>query len=492
MTHHHPAPSPGIFRALAPLLALLALAACGTDNGADIRVSVIDADTRINLDGPRLGATERELKAATAQGLVRFDAAGDIIPGLAERWIVTDDGKSFIFRLRDARWQNGDPVTAEQVAAQLRERLDMGRRSRVAQDLVSVRDIRAMTGRVIEIRLLAPKPDLLNLLAQPELGIRRNGAGTGPLVSTLQEYWYALAERTEPSVEERRPDRSRTVFLRGERAALAIARFAADGSAIVLNGRFEDLPFLGAAGIQGNAVRFDPVSGLFGLVFVEDDGFLGDSLNREAIAMAIDRGQLMQGLSIGDWRTTSRYVPLGVTGHDDPVGERWDDLDQSQRRGIARQRVERWIVANTAIEPLRIALPAGPGARVLFAHLKADLSRIGLDAVRVGLAQDADLRLVDEVATYDRPTWYLNQISCTRRRICAKDADVVLAQAQRAVDPEVRRRKLAEAERLMTAENFFVPLGTPVRWSLVRPGTSGFQTTENALHPLPEIAKIPR
>ncbi len=56
----------------------------------------------------------RLLLDATAEGLVRFDASGQIEPGLAERWIVIDQGTSYIFRLRDAQWPDGSAVTADQ------------------------------------------------------------------------------------------------------------------------------------------------------------------------------------------------------------------------------------------------------------------------------------------------------------------------------------------------------------------------------------------
>ena len=37
-----------------------------------------------------------------------------------------------------------------------------------------------MTDRVLEIRLRAPRPNLLQLLAQPEFALVRNGQGSGP------------------------------------------------------------------------------------------------------------------------------------------------------------------------------------------------------------------------------------------------------------------------------------------------------------------------
>ena len=48
------------------------------------------------------------------EGLVMPDARGDLIPGAAESWTISDDGTVYTFKLRDdAVWSNGDPVTAE-------------------------------------------------------------------------------------------------------------------------------------------------------------------------------------------------------------------------------------------------------------------------------------------------------------------------------------------------------------------------------------------
>jgi oligopeptide transport system substrate-binding protein len=47
------------------------------------------------------------------QGLVMQDARAELIPGAAESWTVSGDGKVYTFKLRaDGVWSNGDPVTA--------------------------------------------------------------------------------------------------------------------------------------------------------------------------------------------------------------------------------------------------------------------------------------------------------------------------------------------------------------------------------------------
>lgn len=472
--------------------AMLAMAACSGSDTSPLGISIIDPAAQDKLDAAELEPGAEYLRAATSQGLVRLDALGNIVPGLAERWIVTDDGLSYIFRLRNARWENGDPVTSEHVAAALKRRLTIEARSAIGADTAEVRDIRSMTGRVIEIRLLAPQPDLLRILALPELGIRRTGRGTGPLVADRQQYWTLLTERIDDTLEPDARRRVRPLQVRTESAAHAIARFAQGDSAMVLGGRFEHLPYLSAAGIADNDVRADPVVGLFGLLVVNGKGFLGDPANREAIALAIDRGALMTPLGIGQWQTMTRIVPLGLERYQPLIGERWADLALDQRRDVARGRIVRWRQDNETLPELRIAMPRGPGSRLVFGRIRRDLATIGLQSRMVAPDAQADLKLIDEVAHYRQPGWFLNQFACAFRPLCNEQGDVLLAQAWRAVDPEVRMTRMAEAEVAFTTANIYIPLGTPVRFSLIKGNIPGFAITADGWHALPDLVAIPR
>ncbi|MFT6925297.1 MAG: oligopeptide transport system substrate-binding protein [Psychromonas sp.] len=58
------------------------------------------------------GVPESNVIRDLLEGLVNQDADGNIIPGVAESWETTDN-KTFTFHLRkNAKWSNGDPVTA--------------------------------------------------------------------------------------------------------------------------------------------------------------------------------------------------------------------------------------------------------------------------------------------------------------------------------------------------------------------------------------------
>lgn len=56
--------------------------------------------------------TSFEVIADYTDGLMQMDADGQAVPAIAESYDLSDDGLTYTFHLRDAKWSNGDPVTA--------------------------------------------------------------------------------------------------------------------------------------------------------------------------------------------------------------------------------------------------------------------------------------------------------------------------------------------------------------------------------------------
>ena len=472
----------------------LVLTGCGAASDQALEVSVIgEPDSIFQTERLPLSEAAGLVRGSTVQGLVARDAAGELVPALAARWIVSDDGQSFIFRLADARWNNGGKVTAGQVATGLRARIKRARQGRLQGDLSAIRDVRAMTGEVIEIRLTSPKPALLQILAQPELGVSHRGYGTGPLVKTRSGRHLDFTRKPEGEEEITGTKKAGTpaIRLRAERAARAIVRYRGGDAVVVLNGRYTALPLIDAAGIDRSELRLDPVSGLFGLVFAENTGFVGDAARREAVSMAIDRDRLRTALDLPAGNLSNRLIPIGTEGYDGVTPEPWADMTMEARRATAKARVLAWEAVHGLVPPLRIALPAGPGSGLLFASIRADLAGAGLTARRVDMRTSADLRLIDEVASYSRASWYLGRLSCAQRRVCDADGDALLKRARAMTDLDERARLLGEAERSMTGYASFIPLGPPVRWSLVRGEPAGFAPNPFGDHPLWPMAQIP-
>jgi peptide/nickel transport system substrate-binding protein len=429
--------------------------------------------------------------AATAQGLVAFDAQGDIVPALAERWIVEDDGQSYIFRLRRLRWPDGSPVRAAEVARLLRQRVAA---SPLPFGPVTL-DIRAMTDQVIEIRTASPQSHLLQLLAQPVMAVASRRGGTGPYRAARRPASLYLTPLPDPMVADGEDERdTRTIeprdnrILRAQRAAMAIVRFQRGAADVVLGGRYQDLPLLQAARVRVSAIRPDPVNGLFGLALVGKTALLDKPDVREALSMAIDREALTRRLNLAGWSTGATILPRALDLSRPAAQPRWSDLPLAERRRFAAAVIAR---AGASAEPVRIALPAGSGSLLLYRSIASDLAAIGVPTRLVGWDAPAELRLVDEVAPYDSAIWYLSRIGCRTLPYCSADADARLHTALTTADDGRRAGLLGEAEVLTLAAGGYIPLGNPVRWSLVSGRLTGYRPSPRARHPLNELIADP-
>jgi len=88
-----------------------------SDAGAlDADFTFISGATHNTLDPQKMSwSHDIRLARCLYEPLVLFDFTSmQLEPGVAERWSVSDDGLTYTFQLRDdARWSNGDPVTAD-------------------------------------------------------------------------------------------------------------------------------------------------------------------------------------------------------------------------------------------------------------------------------------------------------------------------------------------------------------------------------------------
>ena len=95
----------------------------------------------------------------------------------------------------------------------------------------------------------------------------------------------------------------------------------------------------------------------------------------------------------------------------------------------------------------------------------------------------------DMLARYYSPRWYLNQFHCSIGfGLCSPEADELVEEALEARDFVAKSTIYAEAQRALIAEQAFIPLGQPVRWSLVRAGVTGFEENQWGLHALFPLA----
>ncbi|MBE3575309.1 MAG: peptide ABC transporter substrate-binding protein [Firmicutes bacterium] len=141
-------------RSLHPVLLLvlltgIALALSPSFPGLAQEVSVFR--TALTAEPPTLDPalatdlTSLEVINELFDGLVQFNEKAAPVPGLAKSWDVSNGGRTYTFHLRDARFHNGRPVTAEDFAYSWNRALDPQTKSPTAElylgDIVGAKDV---------------------------------------------------------------------------------------------------------------------------------------------------------------------------------------------------------------------------------------------------------------------------------------------------------------------------------------------------------------
>lgn len=132
------------------------------------------------------GQPEGRLVNALFEGLTAFDAKGKAGPGVAESWTISDDKKTYLFKLRpNAKWSNGQPVTAPDFVNSWRRTLSPETAASYNYQLFYVKNaqafaegklpdfsqvgVKALDAHTLEVTLENPTPFFLDLCATPPL-----------------------------------------------------------------------------------------------------------------------------------------------------------------------------------------------------------------------------------------------------------------------------------------------------------------------------------
>src|SRR3970282_2093291 len=113
-------------------------------------------------------------------GLTRYDKDGKIKPGsgLAKSWDISNDGLTYTFHLRDAKWSDGNPITAQDFEYAWKRALDPNTASQYAYQLFYIKGaeeynsgkgsadqvaVKALDDKTLQVTLKAPTPQFLGL-----------------------------------------------------------------------------------------------------------------------------------------------------------------------------------------------------------------------------------------------------------------------------------------------------------------------------------------
>jgi len=452
-------------------------------------------------------------------GLTQDDAAGNTVPGMAERWETTPDGIVWTFHLRpDAVWSDGVPVTADDFVFSLRRILDPKTASEYASLLYFIKGaqpvnegkaapetlgVRAIDPHTLEIRLEHPAPYLPELAKhQTMLPIAKHAVekwgdawvqpghylSNGPYVLkawNLGDYVRLVKnprfwDAKDVCVDEiyRYPT---TDAISAERR---VKRGELDWNTDIQSNR---IAFLKKQ--MPGYVHIHTYLGVTYLAFNRHVPALADKRVRQALDMAIDRDFITQKLLRGGQVSAYTFTPPGIANYAPAAPPEWASWPFAKRQAEARRLLA--AAGYGPNHPLRLEIKHRNSAdpMLFMPAIQADWKEIGVDA---SLAQEegqiayADYRVrnfqvadAGWVADFNDAMsfLYLQQSSTGSQNYGDYNNptyDALLAKADNEPDVAKRAGYLAEAERIMLEDAPVAPIYFYVNKNLVNPRLTGW------------------
>ena len=471
------------------------------------------------------GTWEDRIQSDLLIGLTQSAPDGKAIPGMAESWSASPDGLTWTFRLREAVWSDGVPVTADDFVFSLRRVLDPKTASEYASLIYLIKNaqavnegrapltalgVRTVDPRTLEIRLEHPAPYLPELAKHhvlypvPKHVVERVGdawiqpanfVGNGPFVLKAWRLGdHVLAVKNPRFYDAGKVCIDRIYYYPTNNAISAERRVLRGELDINTDIQSNRIAFLKGQPRSAPFVRVHTYLGVAYLAFNSGDQAVTPALKdvrvRRALAMAIDRDFITDKLLRGGQLPAYSFVPPGVANYvRQPPQPYWAGWSLERRQAEARRLLrEAGFGPN---HPLRLEIKHRntPDPMTFMPAVQADWKAIGVQATltqnETQIAyqsyrlRDFDVADAAWIADYDDPMSFLYlQQSATGAQNYGDYAnpayDALLARADNEPDALRRAGFLAEAERIMLTDAPVAPIYFYVNKNLVSPEVTGW------------------
>ncbi|HUR57208.1 MAG TPA: peptide ABC transporter substrate-binding protein [Opitutaceae bacterium] len=469
---------------------------------------------------------------AITEGLTEVDPVDcHAIPGVAERWTMSEDGRTWTFHLRgDARWSNGDAVTAHDfvyafrralspaLGAEYREQFFIlqGAADFAAGKLTDFAQVgaRATDDRTLVLRLVQPVPYLAGMVAQVwwfpvhratiekfgkmderATAWTRAGNHVGNGAFVLKTWVAGQPVRIEKSATywDRAKVRLNEVFMHPiEQPGVGEAAFRAGQLHLAI-----------ASIDKAAAYKADPrtaplleESALLQTAFYRlnlERPPLGDVRVRRALSLALDREQLARRVIKSD-QPAFALTPPNCAGY---TADRScpTDVDEAKRllaaagfpEGKGFPRLELLLYQHTGME-----LPVAEAIQQMWRQrLGIEIALVQQEmktAIAARRTRSYDILGSNWLGDYLDPTTFLDLLQSTNGNNqtgwASAEYDRLLAQASTTLEQTKRYDLLRRAEALMLAEAPIVPLYYVPKRQLRHPAVRGWHGNLLDLHPL--------
>ncbi len=500
-----------------------------------------------------IGADPRDLDPHTVTGIPDFMVLGalfeglvshgpwndqSIIPGVAQSWVSTPDGLTYTFQLRDnAKWSNGDPLTAEDFVFSFERVLNPQFASPHAEMLYAIQGAEAFHQGIhrdfnkvgvfakfpstLEIKLSRPIPYFLQLLKHPawypvhpdtitrfDASFRQSTGWTQPgnLVSNgpfVLESWKP-GNRIEVL-------QSNHYWGKDDMDLQRIAFYPIDNAnteeRAFQNGQLhltDDVPFFRRADLRSeedNRYLEYPILATTYLLFNTQKPPFTDPLVRRALALAIDREAITEHI-VHTGQPATSFTPGNMPGYEFPLQSGVSfDIEEAQRllalagfpAGEGFPEVEYSTSTSDSARQVAEAIQ-----QMWKEHLGISVQlfnsefRVYLDNLNRG---NFDIGYLAWYGDYEDPYTFLNLLRSTsasnRMKWTSDEYDRLIDLSNEATDPHRRASILRDAESFMLVKSPIAPIYWVTTSRYIHPSVKGWEPRLLDLHPYQHIRLEP-
>ncbi len=461
-------------------------------------------------------------------GLVRFDDYNDVEGDIAQTWTVSEDGKTYTFRLKQGvLFHNGREVLAEDFAFSLNRCLDPSTNSPMAHYLTDIDGadevvrgeateacgINPIADYVLEITLVEPQPFFLAKMATPagwvvppeEVGEEcpawGNGlpVGTGPY--TVKEVRPGDRIILEPFDEFYRdkPILEGLELVVVEDPSVGLFMYAQDELDYVPLQPQDVVEVRKEPSLAGELLEF-PMASVF-LLGLNSNGYepFGDLRVRQAVSLAIDREEFCNIVWMGTTTPAYGIFPPGMPGFS--AQKHQADLDRARALLAEAGYDDRATLPHLTITALGTFIH-----KAMAEYLGQSLEAIGfstsVELLEMGAYMDGlnsgklSLITVGWTADYIDSHNFLSALWDSRgphNMVSYNDPemDALLDRVARTLGEEERLSLLERAEEMALEDCSWIPLFYDRRAVLVKPHVKGIHHNAMGLLPLDGVSIEP-
>lgn len=468
------------------------------------------------------GVPESNIIRQILVGLTSTDNDGNTIPGMAEKW-ETADNKVWTFHLRDAKWSNGDPVTAEDFVYSMRRLTDPATASPYttyfvdskvanAQEIVDGKakpdalGVKAIDAKTLEITLTEPVPyfphTLIHTSAKPvhratveKFGEKwvqpENFVGNG---AYKPKSWVVndkiVLERNSAYFDDANTKINQVSFLAVTSNTTDVSRYQA-GEIDVTDDAIPSEQFKSLQEQLGNQMRVSPKLCTYYYDFNVTKAPFDNPKVRKALALSLDRELFAEKIQGQGQKAAYQFTPTFTQGMTKPFEPEWKAWDKAKRIEEAKKLLAE--AGFSESNPLKFELLYNTNeSHKKMAVAAAALWKEALGFVEITLTNQEWKTYLDTrrqakhqvsrggwCADYNEPSSFINMFktgnSSNYGKFSSPDYDAVVAKTLAAgVTDEQRAELYHEAEAILDRDNAAIFVYQYVSPRLVKPYVAGY------------------